>query len=355
MSSFFRHSATIVAAIAGLFGVLLLLYAWDLPPFDRGIELTEDAYVRGRVTSLAPQISGNIAEVAVQDYQTVQAGEILVRIDDRIPRERLAQSQAMLAQQRAALATSAQDEASAKANIASAEASVVSAGAALDVASANRKRAEALLERGVSTQVDTDQMRLVQEQASAAKAQAEAQAEAMRQGLRSILVNRDALQAAVAGAEASVALAQIDVENSAIRAPVAGRLGEVTARVGQYVTPGTRVATLVPADIWVVANFKETQVAGMYEGQQVALSVDAIPGRRFVGHIERFAPATGSEFSVIRPDNATGNFIKVSQRLPVRIAVAPGQPGAELLTPGLSVVARIDTTQASAAGQPTGL
>ena len=140
-------------------------------------------------------------------------------------------------------------------------------------------------------------------------------------------------------------LAEIDLGTTRITAPQDGTLGEVSARLGQYVAAGTQAMALVPDQVWIIANFKETQLADMAVGQKVAFSVDALKRARLTGTIERFSPAAGSEFSVIRPDNATGNFVKIAQRVPVRIAVDPGQPLAERLSPGMSVVVSVDTAQ----------
>ena len=144
------------------------------------------------------------------------------------------------------------------------------------------------------------------------------------------------------------ALAEIDLANTRIVAPRAGRLGEIGVRQGQYVTAGTQLMGLVPDVVWVVANMKETQMRDVRVGQPVELSIDALGRETLRGRVERISPATGSEFSVIRPDNATGNFTKVAQRIPVRVRIEPNQPLAERLSPGMSVVARIDT-----AAEPT--
>jgi multidrug resistance efflux pump len=144
-------------------------------------------------------------------------------------------------------------------------------------------------------------------------------------------------------------LAEIDLQNTRITAPEDGQLGEVGARLGQYVSAGTQLLTLVPERIWVVANFKETQLPGMSVGQPVTFTVDALNHAALNGRIERFSPAAGSEFSVIRTDNATGNFTKVAQRVPVRISIDPGQALADRLVPGMSVVVSVDTN-----AQPTG-
>ena len=138
-------------------------------------------------------------------------------------------------------------------------------------------------------------------------------------------------------------LAEIDLDNTIIRAPEDGQVGEVGVRLGQYVTNGVQLLSLVPPERWVIANFKEAQTRRVRPGQPAVLSVDALGGARFKGHVERLSPAAGSEFAVLKPDNATGNFVKVPQRLGVRIAIDPGEALAARLRPGMSVEARIDT------------
>ncbi|HVJ24272.1 MAG TPA: HlyD family secretion protein, partial [Burkholderiales bacterium] len=150
-------------------------------------------------------------------------------------------------------------------------------------------------------------------------------------------------EAQVDAARAQLDLAQIDLEHTVIIAAADGQVSEIGVRVGQYVTTGTQLMSLVPADRWVIANFKEAQVANMAPGQAATFTVDALNGARLKGHIERLAPAAGSEFAVLKPDNATGNFVKVPQRIGVRIAVDPGQPLASRLAPGMSVEATVDT------------
>jgi multidrug resistance efflux pump len=333
MTKFFRSTATIIAAIIGIAGVTLVLYAWRLPPFASSVQTTDNAYVRGQITVVSPQLAGYVAEVAVQDFQHVKAGQLLVKIDDRIFEQKLQQAKATLASQQAALSNSEQKERSDRARIESSQAQVDSAG----------NRIAPLLERGVATQSQADQARASFDQATASLHQAEAALIVSRQDLASTLVNRQSLEAVVQGAQAAVRLAEIDLQNTRIVAPEDGRLGEVGARVGQYVSAGTQLLALVPERIWVVANFKETQLSGMTVGQPVTFTVDALEHAQLAGRIERFSPAAGSEFSVIRTDNATGNFTKVAQRVPVRIAIDPGQALADRLVPGMSVVVSVDT------------
>ena len=174
------------------------------------------------------------------------------------------------------------------------------------------------------------------DQTLAALRQAQAQARLENGG-------QGSFEAQVDAARAQLDLAQIDLEHTVIIAAVDGQVSEIGVRVGQYVTNGTQLMSLVPADRWVIANFKEAQVANIAPGQPATFRVDALNGARFKGHVERLSPAAGSEFAVLKPDNATGNFVKVPQRIGVRIAVDPGQPLAARLAPGMSVEATVDT------------
>lgn len=344
MSRILRSISTYFALALGISGVMLALYAWQLPPFASAIQTTDNAYVRGQVTVISPQLAGYLANVAVQDFAEVKQGQLLAQIDDRIYAQRLEQARATLAAQRAALANSAQSRRAAEARQRQNEANVASAEAAVRTAEANWSRIEPLRERGIVTQSNTDQSLMALDQARASLEAANAAVDVARQDVQTAIVNRQSLEAAVEGADAAVHLAEIDLRNTRIVAPQDGRLGEVGARLGQYVAAGTQLFSLVPKQLWVIANFKETQLAGMSVGQSATLTIDALSHARLHGHIERFAPATGSEFSVIRADNATGNFVKIAQRLPVRIAIDQGQPLAERLAPGLSVVVSIDTS-----------
>ena len=334
--------ATILIILGALLGTSLVLYAWRLPPFASSVEMTDNAYVRGYVTMMSPQVSGYVVEVPVKDYEAVDKGQLLARIDDRIYRQKLAQAEAALATQKAALDNSRQQENAAKARIASSEAAVDSADADLQQAQSQADRQDSLIRSGVVTTSAQEVAHAALDRAHAAMAQARAAVEVSRQDLQTIIVNRGSLEAAVANAEASVELAKIDLSNTEIRAPREGKLGEVGVRVGQYVAAGTQLIAVVPPDVWIIANFKETQLAGMAVGQPVSISVDALDRRVLKGRVERFSPATGSEFSVIKADNASGNFVKIAQRVGVRVVIDEAQEGAASLTPGMSVVVRID-------------
>jgi multidrug resistance efflux pump len=330
------------AAIA-IVGVLIVLYAWQLPPFSSAVETTENALVRGQVTIIGPQLSGYVFEVPVQDFQYVKAGDLLVRLDDRIYKQRLDQALAQLAVQKASLANVVQQRNSAEATIKLRQAALVDSQAQARKSTADLRRNEELISDGSVSRRELDVTRAANAQTVAAVAQAQASLEIARQDLQTVIVNRGSLEAAVASAEAAVELARIDLSNTRITAPRDGQLGQIGVRLGAYVNSGAQLMALVPKQLWVIANMKETQMDNVQVGQPVTFTVDALNHRKFHGTVQHISPATGSEFSLLQADNATGNFVKIAQRVPVRITVDPDQAESERLRPGLSVVVSIDT------------
>ena len=337
---------TLLFAAFLLGGALLVLYAWGLPPFRTTVETTDNAYVRGQITVIAPQVNGYIAEVLVQDFQQVEAGDPLVRIDDRIYRQRVQQAQANVTAQIANLNNSQQSQRSGEASVSGQNAAVGSARAQLARAQADMTRVSELVAEGSVSLRERDQTLAALRQAEAGVQQALAQSTIAQEQVRTVTVGRGGLEAGVANARAALELAQIDLANTVIRAPQAGQVSELGVRLGQYVTAGSQLLFLVPSNVWVVANFKEAQTAGIVPGQRAVVTVDALGGSELTGRVQQLAPAAGSEFSVIRPDNATGNFVKVPQRIAVRITLDPRQPLTGRLRPGMSVEARVDTASA---------
>ena len=302
-----RPRTVLIAAGAGVvIAMLVVLAAWRLPPFDGGAVVTDNAYVRGRTTIIAPQVSGYVVAVPVQDYAHVRAGDVLVRIDDSIYRARVSQ---------------------ARANVAAQIAAITGARAQLARARADEARADDLVRDGSISARERDQTLA-----------------ALRAAQAQVGNGGSALQAQLDVARAQLRLAEIDLQHTVIIAPESGQVGEVGVRNGQYVTNGSQLVSLVPAQRWVIANYREAQTVRMAPGQRAEFSVDALGGAHFTGHVDQISPAAGSEFSVLRPDNATGNFVKVPQRIGVRIAIDPRQPMLERLRPGMSVEARIDTS-----------
>ncbi len=338
----------LVVVLIGLLAtvaVLAVLRAWELPPFRSGEQVTDNAYIRGRTTIIAPQVSGYVIEVDATDYADVHRGQVLVRIDDRQYHARVDQASAALEAQKAALANLDQAHASRVAALASQAAAVLNAKAQLLRAQADLARVDDLVKDGSVSVRERDQTRAALAQAQAQLEQSQASHEIARQDIRTVEVNRGSVQAQIDAASAQLRAAEIDLENTVVRAPENGQLGEVGVRLGQYVTNGTQLLPLVPADRWVVANFKETQTTGMQQGMPAWITVDALGSRRIDGHIEAVAPAAGSEFSVVKPDNGTGNFVKIPQRVGVRLRLDGSADYLQTLRPGMSVEAHVDVAR----------
>ena len=342
-----RHPlAIVVTVLVGIAAVLAVLRAWELPPFSSGVQVTDNAYLRGRTTIIAPQVSGYVVAVERKDFAGVQAGDVLVRIDDRQYRAKVDQARAALQAQQAALANLDQAHASRVAALQAQAAAVLNAKAQLLRAAADLERVDDLVADGSVSVRERDQMRAALAQSQAQLDQSLAAHEIGHQDIRTVDVSRGGVKAQIDAAAAQLRAAEIDLENTVVRAPESGQLGEVGVRLGQYVTNGTQLLPLVPADRWVIANYKETQTAGMHPGMSAWITVDALGGRRFDGHIEDVAPAAGSEFSVVKPDNGTGNFVKIPQRIGVRLHLDGSEELLRPLRPGMSVEAHVDVGRA---------
>lgn len=327
-----------------LIGVLVVLYAWRLPPFSTPIVTTENALVRGQVTLIGTQLPGYVTAVKVQDFQLVREGDLLVQLDDRIYRQRHEQAQAQLAAQKAALANWEQSRRSAQATVALNRAALANAEAQAARAQADLARVDALVADGSLSVREQDAQKAARAQSQAAVAQGRASVDIAQQQEQTVTINRLSLEAAVASAEAALRAARVDLDNTAISAPADGQLGQVTVRRGAYVNTGTQLMGLVPRQVWVIANLKETQMSQVRVGQSATFKVDALDGATMTGQVERISPATGSEFSILPADNATGNYVKIAQRIPVRIRIDQGQGDAARLRPGMSVIVSIDTS-----------
>ncbi|WPO97209.1 HlyD family secretion protein [Buttiauxella sp. HR94] len=341
-----RVVSIFAAAAIGIVGVLVILYAWQLPPFTRHTQFTDNAYVRGQTTFISPQVNGYITEVNVQDFAIVKRGDLLVQIDDRIYKQRVHQAEAQLAMKVAALNNNLQQRKSAEAVIKRNEAALQNAQAQNQKSQADLRRVKNLTADGSLSIRERDAALASAAQGNADIAQARATLETSRQDLQTVIVNRAALQADVENAQAALELAQIDLQNTRIVAPRDGQLGQMAVRLGAYVTAGTHLTSLVPSQRWVIANLKETQLANIHTGLPVRFTVDALNNQAFSGRVESISPATGVEFSAISPDNATGNFVKIAQRIPVRIAVEGNAEQIARLRPGMSVQVHIDTREA---------
>lgn len=323
------------------------------------VQSTDDAYVQADSSDVAPRVRGFVTALLVQDNQLVRTGDPLVRIDPEEFEARVASAAADLAAAkaeaagaRAALVRLGAEERLAAAGIEEARTAIRSADAQRDQRARDAARYAALVQSGSIA-------RQTAEQASAAAISAHSEAERVRAALvvaqRQFAVTtarRADLVAAIAKADASVAqrqaalaLAKQDMEHSVIRAPITGLVGNRQANVGDYVQPGSRLMSIVPVTrLYVTANFKETQTARMSPGQRASVAIDALGGQRLTGHVDSIAPGSGSTFALLPFEPGTGNFTKIVQRVPVRIALDPVQKGLERLRPGLSVTARVELT-----------
>jgi membrane fusion protein (multidrug efflux system) len=334
----------ILAVLATLAVAALLVSGWRWASEWRYVETTDDAYVEGDITAMAPKVPGHVVAVAVADNQTVKAGDILVRIDDRDYRAKAAEAAAQVAARRAGLALLDDRMAVQHAMHAQAGFSIAAAQADLTRSKADLERAQRLVRDDYLSRQRYDS-----QAAEAAKAEAgvkgtSAQATAARRQLAVLEAERTVAQALLAQAEAQAEQAQADIESTIIRAPVDGVIGNRVVRPGMYVRTGQHLLSVVPlATIWIDANYKETQIGRMRIGDRADIRIDAFPGQVLEGRVAGFAPAAGSKFSLLPPENATGNFTKVVQRVPVRIELPAGHALAGRLVPGLSVETRIHT------------
>ena len=322
----------------GLAGTALVLFAWQLPPFSAAQPTTENAYVRGKVTTISPQVSGYIGEVFVADFQTVKAGDLLVRLDAASQQARLQKAEAGLEAAQASVVGAQKALRAFELNAASDAARLTAVTEAHDLAISEQERQLSLKERGVLSVVAVEQANVALSAASARLAEVEAALSSRTEEHVALESQLRSAQASIRREEAEVALARLDLAHTEIVAPTDGRIGQVTARPGQYVAAGTALMSHVGEERWIIANFTETSFHRLQTDQRISFSVDALSGHDFVGHISRFSPATASEFSLMAGTNSTGNFTKVVQRIPVRIEIEAEQPGAEALIPGMSVI-----------------
>jgi membrane fusion protein (multidrug efflux system) len=383
--------------------VLLIAGNWNAWASDKAEQETDDAYIRSDLTPLSTKVAGLVATVAVSDYQSVKAGELLVTLRDDDFRAQVQQAEAGVASGEDALINNQRQKelqdarvVQAGENIGAAEAEIKAADAGIEAANSTianarsaingtkadvertkleRNRQEALVATESAThqkleQVVADQQRyeatlasrqadlatamaqLASREADLARARAQlgsakAELEAQKRQ-RAVLDSQELLlRADLNSKRAALSLAQTNAGYTRIFAPEGGIVSERKVRAGQLVSPGTQVLTLVQSNVWVQANYKETQVRHMRPGDGAEIKVDAFPGVVFHGKVDQVAPASGSQFALLPPDNATGNFTKIVQRVPVKIVLQPGQTDLDRLRPGLSVIATIRASSAT--------
>jgi membrane fusion protein, multidrug efflux system len=311
---------------------------------------TDDAYVQSDITVISPKVEGYLKEVRVAENQPVRVGEVLFVVDDRDFAAKVAQAEAAVATEEASVLTYDSRMDLQRSVIAQSKAEIVSAEADKVRADRDYQRYAQLAATDFASRQRLELAEADDRKAAAALSQKQAALAAARDQLNVLRAQRDEEKAKRQQMRANLQVARNDLDSTVIRAPVAGIVGNRAGQVGEYVKPGTQLLSLVPLpDVYITANFKETQLTHMRPGQVAEISVDAYPDHPLQGHIESFAPASGAQFSLLPPNNATGNFTKIVQRVPVRIAVPANGPLAQLLRPGLSVTVSIDTRTGPAA------
>jgi membrane fusion protein (multidrug efflux system) len=312
----------------------------------RWIESTDNAYVQGDITVLSPRIDGDIAAVLVSDNQRVHAGDPLVELDPADWRARAMQAEAAVAESRASVATLQAQIAQQRTNLAAATAARANAAAERDRTAQDAERSKTLRAQGWASQQSNDLAVADSRKAAAMLNVAIEQETAANDQIAVLTAQLQQAGARQLGAEAQLALAKNNLAHTVIRAPFEGIVGNRSAEVGKHVVPGTQLLALAPPpeQLWVVANFKETQLHFMRAGMKVRLIPDIDPDDAVDGVVDSLAPATGALFSLLPPENATGNFTKVVQRVPVKLQIDPEQARrATWLRSGLSIVAEVDT------------
>ncbi len=341
-----------IAALGLLAAAAVAGYGWNWWEVGRFVETTDDAYVGGNVTTLSPHVAGFVIKILVNDNQLVKAGQLLIQLDDRDYKANLAHAEAVVQHQTAALANLHAKYDLQRSMIAEAEAKL-----AADQAEAGYARADALRYHALA--VTTFGSLQNDQKASAAdrKAQAvvrsgQADLDAAKQQLSVIDTEIAETEASLAQAQADLRTAELDLGYTEIRAPIDGYVGNRAAQIGAYATIGTALLAIIPAhSLWVDANFKEDELAHMRPGQKASFVADVLPGHTFNGRVLSLAPATGAIFSVIPPENATGNFTKIVQRVPVRIALDDDDSALSVLRPGLSTTVSVDTRKSAEGGK----
>jgi membrane fusion protein, multidrug efflux system len=340
-----KRWVTIVIGIIAVVAASVWLARWWT--VGRFIESTDDAYLRADSVIAAPKISGYVTDVYVADNQSVKAGDPLVRLDTRQYQAALDQAQATIDARMADIQRAEADIQQQHANIEQAKAQQQVSRVSARHASDEVQRYAPLAATGAETTERLSELTSTRDQALATVKANSAAVDAAETQVGATAAQIAQARAQVEAAQASLRQARLDMQDTVVRAALAGKVGDRTVRVGQYVQPGTRMLTVVPVQsTYLEANFKETQVGHMRVGQPVTLHVDALPGRNLHGVVDSFAPGTGSQFALLPPENATGNFTKIVQRVPVRIRIETGPETRSVLLPGLSVTADVDTRSA---------
>jgi membrane fusion protein, multidrug efflux system len=340
-----RRTVLIILGVAALVvGAVWLGRWWTVGRF---IESTDDAYLQADSVTVAPKIAGYVTDVYVADNQVVKPGDRLVRLDTRQYQVALNQALATIDARKADIERAQAEIKQQQASIAQALAQQQVARVSAQHAADEVKRYAPLVATGAESSEHLAELTSTRDQANATLTANAAAVDSARSQIGSVTAQLVQAKAQLEAAQASAQQSQLDLDNTVVRSVLGGKVGDRTVRVGQYVQPGTRMLTVVPVqNTYLLANFKETQVGRMRVGQPVEMHVDALPGHTLHGVVDSFSPGTGSQFALLPPENATGNFTKIVQRVPVRIRIDTGAETRSVLLPGLSVNVDVDTRSA---------
>ena len=337
-------AVTIAILLLATVVVTLFVTRWDVWVGASVRQTTDDAYVRSDITPLSAKIEGYIRRVPVNDFQQVKEGDLLIEIEDNDYGARLAQAEAELAGAEAAIANLKSRKALQHSQIAEAQDAINATQADVDRTHKEAVRQRALLASTFGTPQKVEQAVADERRFEANLAHGDAALAAAQRQMGVLDTEEGQLRAAAKAKQAALDLAKIELGYTRIAAPIDGMVSERGVRTGQYVHDGTQVISVVPLhNVWVVANYKETQLTHVKIGQRAEITVDTFSGVVVTGRVDSISPASGSQFTLLPPDNATGNFTKVVQRIPVKITLDPGHPLEGQLRPGMSVIATIRT------------
>jgi membrane fusion protein (multidrug efflux system) len=335
------RTVTFLVAVAVL---TVIATRWNRWEGDAEWQSTDDAYLQADLTPISAKVTGYIRALPVQDFERVRAGQLLAEIVDDDYRAAVAQINASIAAAAAQVEALKAQRPLQEANVRAAKATVESIEANVEQSKRDLARQAGLLKTGSSSTEAGEKLQTMHAQLAAQLDQARAQQIAASRQLDVLAAQQAQAEAAVAAQMASLQIAQLNLSYTRIVAPQAGVIGQRQVKPGQYVGVGGQVTSLTPLpNVWVIANYKETQLTHIRLGERADITVDTFPGHRLHGYVLAFAPGAGSQFALLPPDNATGNFTKVVQRIAVKIAIDDSDGLIDLLRPGMSVVARVDT------------
>jgi len=338
-----RPTLVLVSLVALIAGVALAIIRSGVTlGAVTGSERTDDAYVRADLIAISSHIAGYVESVPVRDNEAVRRGQLVATIEDDDYRAKVTGAEAALEGARSAVDTLADRAILQGHQVAAASAAVRAADAVLKQARLEYVRQQALIGDGTTSRRELEAAQADEGRLSAVREQKVADLATARELLRVILTQELEAKQIVRVRQAALALARIDLGYTRIVSPAAGQLSERVALPGEYVTSGTRIGLVVPLpNVWIVANFREAQLAHMHPGEPAVVTVDSAPGFRFRGVVDSLEPASGALQALLPPDNATGNFTKVAQRFAVKVILAPGQRGIERLRPGMSAIVTV--------------